>query len=90
MKEDGKEPKSNQSLLPLCRSQKKTWPLAWWGQVTAHHLFSLVLLDAVTCEAWVQRPPEKMEDLTYVLRAVPCTSAGTNAAACAPACLSVY
>lgn len=90
VKEDGKEQKSNQPLLPLCWSQMKTWPLAWWGQVTAHHLFALVLLDAVTFEGSLQRSPEKMEDLTYVLRAVPCTLAVMNTAACAPACLSVF
>lgn len=90
MKEDGKEQKSNQTLLPLCWPQMKTWPLAWWGQVTAHHLFAPVLLDAVTFEGSVQRPPESMEDLTYVLRAGPCASAVINTAACAPACPSVY
>lgn len=90
MKEDGKEQKSDQPFLPLCRSQMKTWPLAWWGQVTAHHLFALVLLGAVTFEGSVQRPPEKMGDLTYVLRVVPCASEEMNAAACAAACPSVY
>lgn len=83
VKEDGKEQKTNQPLLPLCWSQLKAWPLAWWGQVTAHHLFALVFLDAITFEGSVQRPPEKMEDLTCVLRAVPCTSAVMNTAACA-------
>lgn len=45
---------SNRNQISPCWSQMKTRPLAWWGQVTAPHLFALVLLDAVTFERSVQ------------------------------------